>query len=252
MHAFARTFLVLAALLGLAGVAHAADATVSFPTLGLAGGERPITGYLTRPKGDGPFPAVVLLHSCLGLPSDRRALPEKLAAWGYVALAVDDFAARGLRETCAVDFPEGLADAQGAVAFLARDPQVDPAHVAILGFSQGGDTALKLAADPPPGVAAVAAYYPPCGNRPDARLKIPTLILIGAADRVTPAAACSRLVRRQHPGVARLVAYPEAGHVFDDPAFAGGRRALGMWLQFDAAAAAQSRLVLRDFLAAHL
>ena len=77
-------------------------------------------GYLTKPKGAGPFPAVVLLHSCLGLPSDRQAIGTTLAGWGYVALFVDDFATRGLRDTCSVDFPEGLADALGGLAYPRR------------------------------------------------------------------------------------------------------------------------------------
>ena len=32
-----------------------------------------VRGLLARPSGAGPFPAVVLLHSCLGLPSDSAA-----------------------------------------------------------------------------------------------------------------------------------------------------------------------------------
>ena len=77
---------------------------------------RDIRGTLARPKGAGPFAAVILLHSCLGLPSNRRAIESALTAEGYVALFVDDFSTRGLKETCAVDFPEGLADAYGALA----------------------------------------------------------------------------------------------------------------------------------------
>jgi dienelactone hydrolase len=55
-----------------------------------------IAGYLTKPRGTGPFAAVALLHSCLGLPVDRRAIGETIAGWGYVALFVDDFLSRGL------------------------------------------------------------------------------------------------------------------------------------------------------------
>ena len=102
-----------------------------------------IQGYLTGPKGDGPFPAVVLLHSCLGLPADKRSLAAMFADWGYVALFVDDFATRGIRETCAVEFKQALSDAYGALAFVARLPYVDPARIAAIGFSQGADTALE-------------------------------------------------------------------------------------------------------------
>jgi len=220
-----------------------------------------IRGYLTKPRGEGPFPAVVLLHSCLGLPADRQSIANVLARWGYLALFVDDFTTRGLRETCAVDFPEGLPDAFGALAFVARLPYVDKARIAVVGYSQGADTALQIASLRLPSgfmvpddlrFAAAAAFYPPCANEARARLRLPTLILIGSADAVTPAADCEQLARNQPAADLKLVVYPGAGHVFDDPRFAGGKRILGMQLQFNEKAAVQSRSALRDFLAAKI
>jgi dienelactone hydrolase len=212
-----------------------------------------VSGYLSKPPGAGAFPAVVLVHSCLGLPVDRRAMGETIASWGYVALFVDDFSNRGLKETCAVDFPEGRADADAALAFLARQSEVDAERVAVVGFSQGGDIALAIAAEAPaPGEAhfkAAAAFYPPCANRAGARLRIPTLILVGAADEVTPAADCVRLARAQPaPSSVALVIYPGASHGFDMPDFSGGKRVLGMRLQYDRQTAERSRAALREFL----
>ncbi len=135
-----------------------ADELVNFASARQGG---PIQGYLTRPKGAGPFPAVVLLHTCLGLPAERASIGERIAAWGYVALFVDDFATRGLKETCAVDFKPALPDAEGAFAYLASLPYVDPARIAAVGFSQGGDTALKIAAGGVAGFKAAAACLCP-------------------------------------------------------------------------------------------
>jgi dienelactone hydrolase len=77
---------------------------------------------------------------------------------------------------------------------------------------------------------------------------MPALILIGAADTVTPAAACRELVRNQSAADVKLVVYPGAGHVFDDPQYVGGKQVMGMWLQFDLQAASLSQSALRDFL----
>src|SRR6516164_2917068 len=47
------------------------DSAVTRSGQGPAGVGQPgaaIEGYLTKPGGDGTFPAVILLHSCLGLP----------------------------------------------------------------------------------------------------------------------------------------------------------------------------------------
>ena len=148
MTSFVRRRFAAAALaaLAFAGAASAAErrVVVADPAPPLAGAVAtgPLTGVLTAPAGAGPFPAVALIHSCLGLPENRAAFAATLAGWGYVALYVDEFAPRGLTETCSVDFPVGPADAAAALAYLARQPFVDARRVAIVGFSQGGDVAL--------------------------------------------------------------------------------------------------------------
>jgi dienelactone hydrolase len=250
---FACRRLVFAALALALSLPASAEERVRFDSAGA-----PIQGYLTMPRGVGPFPAVVLLHSCLGLPGDRGAIGAMFAGWGYAALFVDDFATRGLKETCARDFGDGLSDAFGALRYLAARADVDPKRIAAVGWSQGADSALQIAAmrrvagtPADPNFKAAAAFYPPCDNQASAALGMATLILIGAADDVTPASDCEKLARRQ-AGLARLVVYPGARHLFDDPAYAGGKRVGGMWLQYDAQAAERSRAELRGFLAAKL
>lgn len=252
--------------LGLASPGAAmADQLVKFPAASAGKSGSPagfgIQGYLSKPKGDGPFPAVVVLHSCLGMRADRRTIESRLAGWGYVSLVVDDFATRGLNETCTVDFPEGLSDAFGGLAYVAGLSYVDKTRIAALGYSQGAATALQVASlgaksgfAIPDGVKfkAAATYYPGCAGLPGAKLQVPTLILVGAADTVTPAVDCERLAQGQRSGEVKLVVYPGAGHVFDDPAFAGGKSLMNMWLEFDPKAAAQSQSALHDFLAAKL
>jgi dienelactone hydrolase len=254
---FAYCCFAVAALstLELATQFASAEERVKFDSAGA-----PIQGYLTKPSGRGPFPAVVLLHSCLGLPAMRKSIAGTFANWGYVALFVDDFATRGLKETCSVDFREGPADAFGALAFLSKLSFVDPTRIGAVGYSQGGDTALEIAsshfAEAPDGMKfkAAAAFYPPCANLGNAALEIPTLVLVGELDDVTPAADCRRLVRAQPRGGSNLtlVVYPGAHHLFDDPGFAGGKHISGMLLQYNRNAAERSRSALRDFLAGKL
>ena len=54
-----------------------------------------LEGELSKPGGDGPFPAVVLLHTCGGF-NDwfKGCWPEYLNSLGYVTLAVDSFGPR--------------------------------------------------------------------------------------------------------------------------------------------------------------
>ena len=206
-----------------------------------------VRGFFARPAGAGPFPAVLLLHSCLGLPSDRRVLEDVLTGAGYAALIVDDFSTRGLTETCTVEFPQALGDALGGFDYLSRQSFIDKSRIAAVGFSQGGDTALRIATLRGHRFGAVAAFYPPCANLEGQKLAIATLILVGERDNVTPAADCEAFADGQR-GKARLVVYPGAYHVFDDPAFAGGAERFGMHLQYDREAAEKSRVDLLRFL----
>lgn len=236
-----RLALILACLVGLTPDARAEDVRIPLPAAAPAS----VLGYLSRPAGPGPFPAVALLHTCLGLPANRQALADALTGAGFIALWVDDFSARDLRETCAVDFPQALDDARAAAAYLAKLPYVDPRRLAAVGFSQGGDTALRLSVEASD-FRAVAAFYPPCANLTAERLQLPTLIVIGAADSVTPAADCRAFAAGQRE--TKLLVLPGAGHLFDDPAMVGGVETLGMRFVYSAPAAKAAQAALLAFL----
>ena len=58
-------------------------------------------GYLAKPEGAGPFPAVIGLHGCAGMSdTTKQKLVDELVAWGYVVLLVDSFATRGIDHAC--------------------------------------------------------------------------------------------------------------------------------------------------------
>jgi dienelactone hydrolase len=102
-----------------------------------------IIGYLARPQGSGPFPAVVVLHGCGGFHEDMLAWADRLRRWGYVALAVDSFGPRGIETACG-SFGDQPADAFQALAYLKTQPYVRADHVAVLGFSMGGASVLAV------------------------------------------------------------------------------------------------------------
>lgn len=222
-----------------------------------------ITAYLARPAGDGPFPAVVILHGCGGLTSDLRTTAEKMTGRGYVSLAVDSFTPRGLATAClAAPNIDRAADAWGALAYLATLPFVDSKRIAMIGYAQGGNAALQVASlhdselfELPPGLAykAAAAFYPSCAA-PDDEMTAPTLVLIGELDDWSSARQCGWWQERLRANSApvKIVVYPDAHHSFDDPRFAGGIRYFGHWLQYNASAAERAAAELQNFLSAQL
>lgn len=134
-----------------------------------------LTGELYRPAGAGPFPAVVQLHGCDGRGSreSEDAAGARLTALGYTLLIVDSFGPRGVKERCGAnnwtDPVDRVADAYGALDWLARQPFIDPGRIALLGYSQGAIVALSAVSSGGEEVLydrhfrAVVAYYPYCG-----------------------------------------------------------------------------------------
>jgi dienelactone hydrolase len=223
-----------------------------------------IDGYLIMPNGDGPFPAIVHLHGCSGLPkafkdgTEKGPWSERLAAWGYVVLVVDSFTTRGIDNTCLGGPAPRVADAYGALAYLANLPLVDMSRVGLIGFSAGGIATLSavgkrdfdLFEDERKFKAAVA-FYPSC--RPDNSFAIPTLILIGDADDWTPASACKAMMsNRRGDDPVKLVVYPDAHHGFDAPSLQPGRKRFGHWSEYNAAAAELATQEVKRFLAEQL
>jgi pimeloyl-ACP methyl ester carboxylesterase len=90
--------------------------------------------------------AVVLLHGSHGSRADTVDHLRMLARAGYGVLAYD---ARGhgasAGQTNALGW-RGADDVAGAVAFLRRQPGVDPRRIAALGLSMGAEEALRAAA----------------------------------------------------------------------------------------------------------
>ena len=229
-------------------------------------GER-IEGYLARPDGAGPFPAVVGLHGCAGMhDTTRQRLADQLVAWGYVVLLVDSYATRRIDHACTssafATFLKRRPDAYGALVFLGSQNFVDWQRVAVVGFSAGARVTLSVAQTnsfeqfaPPANLRfrAAVAFYPPC-KAAWAPPEIPTLIFIGALDDWTPAADCADKVAswgNDGPPI-ELVVYPGAHHGFYYPHLQPGTTMFDHWLEYNGEAADNASHRLHQFLDRHL
>ncbi len=117
-------------------------------------------GDLFRPRGAGPFPAVVLIHGgswARGDREDMAGVARRFAASGYVVWNIN------YRLAPEHTFPAQLEDARAALAWLherAATLSVDPERIAVMGYSAGGHLALLLGldeAEPAPAVVASGA-----------------------------------------------------------------------------------------------
>lgn len=116
---------------------------------------------MARPKGEGPFPAIVCIHGG-GFRAGKRQgydpLIRRLAQRGYVALTVS------YRLAPKYPFPAAVHDTKAAVRWLranARKYHVDPNRVGTTGGSAGGHLAQFL------GVTAGVKEFEGDGGHPE-------------------------------------------------------------------------------------
>jgi dienelactone hydrolase len=191
-----------------------------------------LSGDLAFPAGEGPFPAVVLMHGCGGIiHRHMHAWTEALRARGYATFVVDSFRGRGLGEVCttgALRPTDRIPDAYGALRILATHPRIARDRIALMGFSHGGLAALSAGTTwareryvraGEAAFRAVLSFYPACNGRSTQRTGIaaPIRIHTGELDDWTPAAACVELAAeaRAAGGDVRVTVYPGAAHGFD-------------------------------------
>lgn len=133
-------------------------------------GENGLPGLLTLPAGQGPFPAVVLVHGSgpndrdetLGINKPFRDLAWGLAERGVAAVRFDKRSLVrpqelvGLGEALTVK-EEVIDDALAALRLLRGRPEIDAGRVFVLGHSLGGMLVPRIAASADPRPAGVVA-----------------------------------------------------------------------------------------------
>jgi len=112
-----------------------------------------IAWCLWLPPGEGPWPAVMVLHGAGSRKENHADYARAAVAHGLAALTFDN---RGHGET---EGPLGsgvIDDMAGLAAWLARRPEIDAARIGVRGSSMGGLLAIHLAAASREIAAAVA------------------------------------------------------------------------------------------------
>lgn len=264
-------FALIAVLFAATGCGETATAPIATAP---AGAEIPIE--VVKPDGPGPFPAVVVLHSCAGIRGGtQRDWAKRLVQMGYLAAIPDSFGPRGYPGgVCTNGTLVGPAvravDAYATLHFLEDRQDVIADRIGVTGYSHGGWTILaalsapaaaryQAAAQARHGFRAAVALYPECryfprdfgGYRPAA----PLLILAGELDDWTPASPCEELTRdSQAAGLpVSIKVYPGAFHAFDSylpvTRVALALRGKGATIGGNAAAREDSIVQVREFFA---
>jgi len=134
-----------------------------------------VYGYFVAPSDMfEPLPAIIMIHEWWGLNDDIRAAADRLAAEGYIVLAVDLFggatasdsaSARELMLSVVEDPESANANIRGAFEFVSS--VAGAPRVGSLGWRFGGTWALNTAMLFPDRLDATVIYYAPVTNDED-------------------------------------------------------------------------------------
>ena len=188
-----------------------------------------------KPKGEGPFPAVVLMHGCdgyVGAPKKSLNLWAKIFRKnGYATVIVDSFSGRNKSGgvVCKTLAELGAAryyrtwDAYAVHEYLDSLPYINE-NIFLVGQSNGGGVALTVSRASSQTIAntdrkftAVAALYSWCKLilSEDAKFISPAIILSGELDEWTPASECKQAQKMHASEDIKVIIYPGAHHSFD-------------------------------------
>lgn len=224
-------------------------AAIETTTVEFKGGQGPIQGYFARPKGEGPFPAVIAIHEWWGLADWIKQNADRLAGRGYAVLAVDLYKGKVTKDPGeahelmrALDPGEAVADLKAAVAYLEAAPSVAKGKkIGAIGWCMGGMYS-RLVAQSSAAVGPTVICYGSVSAEPDQIKSLigkPVLGIFGATDRGIPVDKVEEFGKRLREGGSKAVSikmYPSAGHGFMRP---GGPQyapaaAEDAWKQIDA------------------
>lgn len=160
---------------------------VKFASPGGNSGE--MRGYLVKPKGDGPFPSVLVIHENRGLNPHIEDVARRAATEGFLALAPDALHPvggypgndeDGKTLQAGLDQTRIFSDLKNSAVFL-RSHALSTGKLGVTGFCFGGAVSNKLAVEMSTDLKVAVPFY---GVAPDLKevKKIRASLLIHYAE----------------------------------------------------------------------
>jgi carboxymethylenebutenolidase len=156
-----------------------------------------LSGYLSKPKKKGKYPAILVIHENRGLNDHTRDVARRFAAEGFVALAIDALSRKG--GTASMETPEKVREAFAAIpandvisdlnaglTFLNSHKNVKKNKLASIGFCWGGARSFMLSTSENKLKAAVVFYGTAPTEAELAKVHCPVFGIYGGTDeRIT-------------------------------------------------------------------
>ena len=198
-----------------------------------------LAGYAAHPKGQGPFPGMVVMMEAYGITGHIKGVCERLAAAGFLAVAPDIFHGEVISYTDTdkvmakiptLNDQQILKEIGETLDWLGLQKNVDPQRLGIIGFCMGGRHAFYASCRYPERLKAAVGFYgggiaaegskdrfgrtPPIAEAD--KLEASIFLGYGADDQGIPPAEHARVAEKLSTLKKRytLAVYPGAGHAF--------------------------------------
>ncbi len=183
-----------------------------------------VSGYLAKPSGSGPWPAVIVIQEWWGLDAQTKSIADRVAGQGYLAFAPDLFHGEAAKlgdsqkasELVGKYGPKGPEQLASVFDALKKNPDCN-GKIASMGFCFGGLMSLSLGIQRP--LDALCTFYgggmQQVFDRLD-RIKSPVLGLYGDQDKSIPAGTIEEFdeLLGKYKIPHEVVVYPQSGHAF--------------------------------------
>jgi len=223
---------------GRGAVVDPDDAALVSETVTYRSGAAEISAYLSRPKKEGKYPAVIVIHGNSGTSAYNQDVARRLAKEGYVAIAPDllsragrtekymvrEEAEKALRQISREDLYE---DMDSTLRHLESLGYARADRIGVVGFCWGGGHAFMMATRLPK-LRAAAIFY---GRNPDPldlvkNIRAELLVVHGETDvNLTRRVPELEDALKQHGKSYELKIYAGAGHAFHNDTSARSYRA---------------------------
>ncbi len=129
-----------------------------------------MSAYVARPRGNGPFPSILVFQEALGVNAQMRRVADRYAALGFVAVAPELFhrfapgfetqtfdrdAIMPMIQKLSVDGM--IADVVATYKWAAAHPDIRKDKIAAVGYCMGGRAVFLANSEVP--LAAAISYY---------------------------------------------------------------------------------------------
>lgn len=182
-----------------------------------------LSGYLARPSGGDPAPAVIVIQEWWGLNEHIMDVTRRFASEGFVALAPDLYKGAVATEpdearklVMELDQPEAVLEIDQAMAFLLDQEHVSGDRAGVVGYCMGGGLALQAAVVSDRVGAAVPYYGTLLTPEEAAQVKAPVQAHYGSEDRfdLTELETMTQIIRDETDFAAEAFVYEGAPHSF--------------------------------------